>query len=592
MYAFNAEKPEKQISYGVILFLVLVLGCIPHGVEAIITCPSGYQCMADTDAAAQWGQGNYLRFSTGVCGSDIDNTVYYYCFAQKPQPNCPAGSQCMAETEAAARWGPGNYVKASSTACGSDIDNTVYYYCFAQKIITTTPTTPVTTTPTPLSVVGCSPPTCGSGEAPYCPSGRCPNGCGLTCLKVSCPPPTCKSGEVLYCPGQCPNGCGLQCKLTTAPQPNAASVNAAKQIALQTCSNDYDCDGVLNSADNCPNIKNPDQEDSDNDGIGDACDNCRNVQNKDQTDSDNDCDSFINDPFYYDAVIGWLRDPRCGDACDQCPSYDDHKDSDGDGVPDACDNCPTVFNPFQKDSDGNGVGDACQDPCTMNVNSVPVFSWTTWRGINWMTAVTDQHNCGSCWAFGPVGATEAIYNIEQGSQQNPDISEEELVSPCYGNGDAGDCRGGDYTKSIQYLKSGGLVTESMYPYQSINETYETGTDHLACNVQKSHCSTPATCQDNTLGAPRWRITSSGVVASNVQDVKKALLCHGPLVVASDNWWHVIVLVGWDDSTQQWTVKNSWGTEPTWNGYNQIGYYGDYYSDIINSVAWIQGVTRR
>lgn len=39
--------------------------------------------MAETDAVALWGQGNYMKYSSGVCGTDIDQTVYFYCYAQK-----------------------------------------------------------------------------------------------------------------------------------------------------------------------------------------------------------------------------------------------------------------------------------------------------------------------------------------------------------------------------------------------------------------------------------------------------------------------------------------------------------------------------
>jgi C1A family cysteine protease len=80
--------------------------------------------------------------------------------------------------------------------------------------------------------------------------------------------------------------------------------------------------------------------------------------------------------------------------------------------------------------------------------------------------------------------------------------------------------------------------------------------------------------------------------ADVYEMKKQLLCHGPLAVGSANWWHAVTLVGWDDAAQQWTIKNSWGTDPAnnYDGFEQISYYNDFNSDIMNSSAWVQGVT--
>jgi hypothetical protein len=54
------------------------------------------------------------------------------------------------------------------------------------------------------------------------------------------------------------------------------------------CTGDLDCDGVLNTVDNCATVPNQDQTDTDGDGKGDACDNCPTVPNPTQTDTDHD----------------------------------------------------------------------------------------------------------------------------------------------------------------------------------------------------------------------------------------------------------------------------------------------------------------
>lgn len=85
---------------------------------------------------------------------------------------------------------------------------------------------------------------------------------------------------------------------------------------------DRDTDGVADSADNCPTVANPGQEDTDGDGKSEVCDNCPVVFNADQV------------------------------------------DTDGDGKGNACDNAPDNFNPDQADSDGDGIPDVIASTLT------------------------------------------------------------------------------------------------------------------------------------------------------------------------------------------------------------------------------------
>lgn len=167
---------------------------------------------------------------------------------------------------------------------------------------------------------------------------------------------------------------------------------------------DGDDDGVVDSADNCPDTFNPQQEDTDGDGVGDACDNCASTPNPLQEDADLD---------------------GVGDVCDNCVTTPnpDQEDADDDGLGDACDNCRTTPNPDQSDVDGDGLGDVCDyefaaggafvvgDGVDHTVGATVTFWGAQWRQRNPLTGTatsgadafkgfangSTEPTCGDTW---------------------------------------------------------------------------------------------------------------------------------------------------------------------------------------------------
>jgi hypothetical protein len=154
-----------------------------------------------------------------------------------------------------------------------------------------------------------------------------------------------------------------------------------QKLGLAQVGLDDDLDGVLDDADNCPDVFNPRQQDFDRDGIGDHCSACMSPSDRDVDGDgiDDACDACVG-PGELDLDVGEdgiddgcepcpaatgqdLDGDGVDDACDSClrgPPYDE----DGDGVANACDDCPSRPDPFQEHAnDGDRLGDAC-DPDT------------------------------------------------------------------------------------------------------------------------------------------------------------------------------------------------------------------------------------
>ena len=92
-------------------------------------------------------------------------------------------------------------------------------------------------------------------------------------------------------------------------------------------------------------------------------------------------------------------------------------------------------------------------------------SWD-WRAQGKVTAVKDQGQCGSCWAFSTIEAVESAWMIAGNDEVI--MSEQELVD-CSTDLNQG-CSGGWYFWSYDWLKTNYTMKESDYKYTARDGT--------------------------------------------------------------------------------------------------------------------------
>ncbi|KAK8653427.1 hypothetical protein V6N13_127429 [Hibiscus sabdariffa] len=196
-----------------------------------------------------------------------------------------------------------------------------------------------------------------------------------------------------------------------------------------------------------------------------------------------------------------------------------------------------------------------------NVTSLPAS--IDWRQKGAVTPIKDQAQCGSCWAFSAVAATEGIHKLTTG--QLISLSEQELVD-CDKGVDQG-CEGGEMEDAFKFIISNhGIASEATYPYKG---------DDGTCNKSKeaSHAAT---------------ITGYEVVPANNEQALQKAVANQPVSVSIDagdyafqfyssgiftgacgtDLDHGVAAVGYgsEDGTDYWLIKNSWGT-----GWGEEGY---------------------
>jgi len=226
---------------------------------------------------------------------------------------------------------------------------------------------------------------------------------------------------------------------------------------------------------------------------------------------------------------------------------------------------------------GSGVGpilSGAERPPTFEGDLPPSVDWRQTEGV--VTAVKNQGQCGSCWAFSATETMESLYALATG-ETAPILAPQQLVS-CMSNpndcGGTGGCGGATQPLAFNYTETTGLTLESNYPYRAqtlkcherdiVPVVKNTGVVQLPSNDPTALLGAVATVGPVSIsvdaGGQGWSYYAGGVYTDACGfDVD-----------------HAVQLVGYgeDSGNLYWLVRNSWGSGWGEGGYIRLQRFSD------------------
>jgi C1A family cysteine protease len=213
------------------------------------------------------------------------------------------------------------------------------------------------------------------------------------------------------------------------------------------------------------------------------------------------------------------------------------------------------------------------------------------NGSNYVTPVKDQGNCGSCVAFGVVGAMETTAALTRGQPGlGLDLSEAHLFYT-HGGAVGVNCNTGWLPEpALDACHNIGITFEDYFPYTPGNSggyTLNADWPNRLARVSSWASLTSNAAAMKAYISTKGAITACFFVYQDFFSYRSGVYRH---VTGGLAGGHCLTLIGYDDAQGCWIAKNSWG--PGWgdSGFVRIA-YGECGIDSWH-VCGVDGVSLR